>query len=81
MDYACTVWGNCQKQYRKKIQRLQNYSARIVLNNFDYENYNGIDLVPKLGWLTYHQKYKHLMSVLMFKVINGMAPNNLSVMI
>ena len=78
LDYACTVWGNCGQTLRKKIQRLQNQAARIICNNFDYINYDGIDLVKSLGWLTFEKRFNYLTAVMMFKAIHGLAPNYIS---
>ena len=41
IDYACTVWGNCTKENRDKLQRLQNMAARIICRQFDYINVRG----------------------------------------
>ena len=78
IDYACTVWGNCNQGLRDRIQRLQNRAARIVSNNFDYENYNGIDLVRDLGWLSFERRVKYMTAVMMFKAIHGQVPHYIS---
>ena len=76
-EYGCTVWGNCSSGLKNKIQRLQNRAARIILNNFDYENFNGIDLVKSLNWLSFEERFKYLTCVLVYKAIHGLAPNYL----
>ena len=44
-DYACSVWGNCPKAYKKKLFRTQKRAARIVTGNFDYEKSSGTELM------------------------------------
>ena len=60
-----------------KIQHLQNWAARIILNNYDFINTRGIDLVKILGWQDFSQRRDYLMSSLMYKMINGNAPHHL----
>ena len=74
IDYACTVWGYCGQGLRDKIQRLQNRATRIIENNFDYENYDGIDLVKGLGWLSFDKRVKYMTAVMMFKALHGKYP-------
>ena len=78
LEYAYTIWGNCTVNLKGKIQRLQNLAARIILNNFDYVNFTGTDLVDKLGWLKSEDRYKYLISVLMFKSFNDLVPYYMS---
>ena len=78
IDYASTIWGHCTKKLRQKIQRLQSQAARIVLQNFDYENFHGIELVRSLKWLNFEQRFQYLNCVLMFKGLHGLVPNYIS---
>ena len=48
MDYACSVWCHTKKSNINKLQRVQNYAARIITGNFDYLNTNSIDLIRSL---------------------------------
>ena len=45
IDYAISVWGQTSEYNIYKIQRLQNYAARLVTNNFDYVNCRSADIV------------------------------------
>lgn len=76
IEYAYTVWGDCPN--KDKLQRLQNRAARIITGNFDYVNIRGINLVKSLGWSNCMERYKYLVSTLMFKCIHGLAPDYLS---
>ena len=77
IDYALTVWGITTDQNLHKVQRLQNYAARVITNNFDYVNVRGIELVHQLGWMDVKQRIKYFELLLMFKCIHGMAPSHL----
>ena len=77
IDYALTVWGVTTDHNLHKVQRLQNYAARVITKNFDYVNVRGIDLVHQLGWMDVKQRIKYFELLLMFKCIHGMAPHHL----
>ena len=78
IDYALTVWGNLPKYLMRKVQKIQNLAARIITGNFDFENFHGIDIVKKLGWMNVDERYKYLISCLMFRCMHGNAPQYLS---
>ena len=77
IDYALTIWGNTSLSNLSQVQRIQNYAARIITNQFDYINVRGIDLVKSLGWMSVKQRYEYFYLLLMFKCIHGLAPNYL----
>ena len=56
------------------MQRLQNHAARLILGNFDYINFRGIELVESLGLYTIEEKRDYFLAMLMFKSIHGIAP-------
>jgi len=74
IDYVITIWSNTTDRNLARIQRLQNYAARVITNDFDYVNHRGIDLVRKLGWMDVKQRFLYFLNILMFKCIHGMAP-------
>jgi hypothetical protein len=78
IDYAITVWGHTTMENISKIQRLQNMAARIILDNFDYVNVRGINLVKQLKWMNITERIIYFEQLLMFKCIHGMAPDYLS---
>ena len=54
-DYCNVVWGNCNKGLSEKLQRLQIWTARILMSE-SYDN-NLDDLFRALGWRRlYHQR-------------------------
>jgi hypothetical protein len=77
IDYAISVWGYTSDQNINKIQRLQNYAARIILNNYDYINYRGLSLVKELEWMSIKQRCLYFTCILVYKCLNNLAPDYL----
>ena len=77
IDYAITIWGYSSEENVNKIQRLQNRAIRAILNNYDYINYRGVDLVASIKLLNVKQRRDYFMSLLIFKCIHGLAPDYL----
>lgn len=74
IDYGISIWGQTSKFNILKIQRLQNYAARLVTNNFDYLNCSSSAIIKSLRWMTVKQRCIYFTIVLMFKCIHGLAP-------
>ena len=60
------------------MQRIQNFCARIICNNYNYINTRGIDLVKSLKLQAIREHRDYFLCVLMFECIHGLAPRNLS---
>ena len=73
-DYACSVWCHTKQGNISKLQRAQNYAARIVTGNFDYVNFRSADLLYELDWASIKERCDYFTSVMMFKAINGLTP-------
>ena len=56
------------------VQRVQNHAARLITGTFDYINCRGLDLVKTLNLYTIRDGRDYFLTVLMFKVIHGIAP-------
>ena len=69
--------GDRDSRSSATVQRLQNRVARIMTGNFDY-NIPGLRIVKELGWLNVYERKIYLTSLLMYKCVNGIAPNYLS---
>ena len=74
MDYACSVWCHTKKSNINKLQRVQNYAARIITGNFDYINTQSIDVLHSLRWATVQERCDYFTAVLMVKAIRGLTP-------
>ena len=75
LDYCCTVWGNTTQKNLTKLFRLQKYAARLVFDDFES---NSQDLLGKLKWLPINHRIDFHKAVLVFKSLNGLAPDYLS---
>ena len=69
-------YGTCKNV--EKLQKVQNYAARIISGNFDYINVRSISLIRSLKWMTISERCEYFTAMLMFKAINGLVPNYLS---
>ena len=77
MDFAISVWGYCSDANKEMVTRLQHRAARIVTGNRDYINVRGADLVKEMGWQTIDQRRNYFTATLMYRCINGIAPQRL----
>ena len=77
LDYAISVWGYCSNIYKDLVVRLQHRAARIVCGNMDYINVRGADLMNELGWQTIDTRRDYFTAMLMYKIVNEIAPKRL----
>ena len=78
LDYGLSIWGCTTEGNLDRVQRIQNFCARIICNNYDYINTRGIDLVKSLKIQAIRERRDYFLCVLMFKCIHGLAPHYLS---
>ena len=78
LDYGITVWGLCSESSRKLINKQQYLAARIILNNFDYDNYEGQQLCGELNWRSFQDRLEYMTCCTIYKCIHGLFPNYLS---
>ena len=73
--YCSSVWGNTSKRNLHKLQLVQNFAARVVLGLKKF------DRIPQarrsLKWLDVTEKVLFNDLALVFKCINGLAPDYL----
>ena len=74
-DYCSTIWGNCGVVLRNKLQKLQNRAARIITRS-GYE-VRSTEILSSLGWCDLETRRNRQKSAVMYKVINGIAPDYL----
>ena len=73
-DYACPVWCHTKQGNISKLQRAQNYAARIVTGNSDYLNFRSADLLYELNWASAKERCDYFTSALVFGALNGLTP-------
>ena len=77
IDYCCTVWGLTTHINLERIHKLQKRAARLVLSvSFDFPS---TVMFKKLAWMTIFTRIHYFQAVLMFKCMNGLAPDYLSI--
>ena len=75
-DYCDSVWGSCTKALANKLQKLQNRAARILTHcNYDA---NADFLIQQLGWKKLHSQRSIHKAVMIYKSLDGLAPDYLS---
>ena len=77
IDYCCPIWCTTAKKYVQRIQILQNRAARITLA-CKVRDMHVHELYSNLNWMTVEQRATYFKHILMFKCINGMAPEHLT---
>ena len=73
--HCSSVWGNTSKRNLHKLQLVQNFAARVVLGlkKFDHISQGW----RSLKWLDVTEKVLFNDLVLVFKCVNGLAPDYL----
>ena len=73
--YCCSVWGNCGASERNHLQKLQNRAVRI-LKNSSYDT-DARALLKDLGLKKIQDLIDNETKIMVFKALNGLAPENL----
>ena len=68
---VASMEGNTITCKLNKFQRILNYAARIITNEFDFINVWGLELVKKLGWMSTTQRFNYFCLLLMFRCVHG----------
>ena len=74
--YCSTVWANTSDSNIKKLQLVQIFAARIITGARKYDHIT--PYLQQLGWLSVKDHISYRDFLVMFKCINGMAPEYLS---
>lgn len=77
-NYCSEVWGSCGSTLATRLQKLQNRAAR-VLTNSGYDTY-AEPLIESLGWKRLYRQPDLQKAVVLFKSLNGLAPEYLQSM-
>ena len=77
IDYCINVWGNASQCHIDKLQVLQNRAARVIL---DADLYTSSQiLLKRLKWMSIAERKDYQTCILLFKGLNGMAPESLNI--
>ena len=77
-DCCCIVWDGIGEGLANKLQKLQNHAARIIIGA--HYMTPSKEVLSKLGWAPLEERRNKLKAVMMFKIVNGLAPAYLNEM-
>ena len=73
INYCVRIWGAGSRSNLHKVQKLQNFAARIVVGNVrKYEHVT--QHINNLKWLKIENKFNFDVCVFVFKVLNNLLP-------
>ena len=78
-DYCSVVWGNCNKSLYIKLQKLQNRAARILTSSSYDANVDDLFTI-RLGWQKLNLQRELKTATMVYKSLNGLAPDYLKSM-
>ena len=77
-DYCSEVWDCFNKGLSDRLQKLQNRVARLIMGLKNEHGQSAIAL-KSLGWMTLEERRAQLKAKLMFKTVNGLAPQDYAI--
>ena len=76
LDYCNVVWGNCGTTVANRLQIIQNRAARIICGvAWDTPSQ---EVLNHLGWQRLYHRQNYNCSLLVYKILNDLAPPYLS---
>ena len=74
INYCFIVWGSTSNVYKQRVQKLQNFAARVAIGTV--KKYDHISpFLLQLGWLKINDKFVFEVCVFIFKVLRNIFPN------
>ena len=73
--YCSTVWSGTSQQNICRLQLLQNFAARILTGKKRYNHIS--EPIKNLGWLPINEMLQLRDVTMIYKCLNGLAPNYL----
>ena len=75
-DYCCEVWDVFGEMQSKRLQKLQNRAARVIMDMNNDVNHS--IALRALGWEPLKTERKKAKAKMMYKVLNKMGPKSLT---
>ena len=75
INYGIKIWGSANKTQIHRLQKLQNFAAKVILDGTRREHVTPYLL--QLRWLKLHNKYMYDSLVLVYNIVNGKVPQHL----
>jgi len=73
INYCSNIWGSTNKTQMQKVQKLQNFAARVALGNISKLDHISPH-IQKLNWLKVQPKCSYDTCVFIYKLIHGNYP-------
>ena len=74
INYCIKIWGTTNSLYLEKVQKIQNFAARVAVQGV--RKYDHITpTLKRLKWLRIKEKYKYEVGLFTFKVLNNKFPD------
>ena len=78
-DYCNSLFKNLKNSQIDKLQKLQNFAAKVILGKSLYDHVT--PCLIELHWLPIRFRIDYKISLIVFKCLNGLAPSYLSELI
>ena len=73
INYCMRVWGMTTKEQIERVQKLQNFAARVAYGGIrKYEHITPI--IKELGWLKIENKIEYDICIFTYKICNNLLP-------
>ena len=72
-EYASPVWDPHGIVVQEELEKIQNFAARFVTGNYNFETGSMTSILEQLGWESPHKKRKGSKLILLFKGLKGRA--------
>ena len=73
LNYCLCVWGSASKTQMSRVQKLQNFAARVAIGGIR-KHEHVTPLYDKLGWLRMDDKFLFDICLLIYKMKNRILP-------
>ena len=80
IDFGCIMWTKTTKDNLKRIHKIMKQFARAILEIKCAKDLSTMDLFKTLDWLPIDARADYFTGVLVFKSLNGLAPDYMSKM-
>ena len=75
-DYGCIIWSRTSDKNINRVHKLQKRAARIILK-VDYMTPSA-EMFKTLQWLSFPKRIKYHKALMVYKSLNGLAPDYLA---
>ena len=73
--YCSSVWSNTSKKNMDRLQKVQNFAARVVTDTRKFDHVTPV--LTQLNWLTVTNTLNFKDAIMTYKCLNGLAPTYL----